>query len=157
MTGKWIAFFNAVIVAAKKDYKLNLIDTRQLVENDSVVYMKGTKSILYSIDKPIYDQVVPELHRVNDVPDVKEGMLVMNYPTNVISVNPTSTFLYRDEIFLVTNVSELGVKGVIINPYDNISLFYKLVKMRELVLKPFRIIRYSPSPKERVKLLISSL
>lgn len=157
MTGKWIAFFNAVIVAAKKDYKLNLIDTRQLVENDSVVYMKGTKSILYSIDKPIYDQVVPELHRVNDVPDVKEGMLVMNYPTNVISVNPTPTFLYRDEIFLVTNVSELGVKGVIINPYDNISLFYKLVKMRELVLKPFRIIHYSPSPKERVKLLISSL
>lgn len=53
---------------------------------------------------------------MNDVPDVKEGMLVMNYPMNVLSVNPTPTFLYRDEVFLVTNVSELGVKGVIINP-----------------------------------------
>lgn len=41
MTWKWTEFCNAVIMAAKKDYKLNLIDTRQIVENDSVVYMKG--------------------------------------------------------------------------------------------------------------------
>lgn len=41
----------------------------------------------------------------------------MNYPTAVLSPKSSPTFLNRDELFLITKVTELCVQGVILNPF----------------------------------------
>ena len=43
-------------------------------------------------------------------------MLLLNYPTEFVSRNPFESVLTRDEILYVTEIGELGVRGIVLNP-----------------------------------------
>lgn len=73
--------------------------------------------ISHSIEKSIYDQVQPSFTKVSALSEVKEGLLLMNYPTTLLSSSPSTSFLDFDEVFLITRVNELGVHGVVLNPF----------------------------------------
>lgn len=47
--------------------------------------------------------------------DLREGTLLMNYPTIVLR-KETYRLLPHDFVLLVTKVNEFGVKGLILNP-----------------------------------------
>ena len=123
LSNHWLHFCNDVIQSARNDYRVNLVDTTSIIENDCISYNKGifNFSLLFSIDKILYNQIKPVLQPVNQFSDLQEGLLIMNYPTTILATKPAIDLLYRDEILLVTQVNELGIKGVIVNPL--ISLF----------------------------------
>ena len=70
------------------------------------------------IDKEIYNQIQPEISQITSFSELRAGLILMNYPTNILSIQPHSTLLNKDEIFLITNVTELGIQGYIVNPYN---------------------------------------
>lgn len=65
----------------------------------------------------------------------------MNYPTNILSKQPFQTFLRRDDIYLITHVSELGIEGVILNPYTRFFVFI-LARIRAYNHRNSMIIHY---------------
>lgn len=119
LSNHWLHFCNDVIQSARNDYRVNLVDSTSIIENDCISYNKGifSFSLLFSIDKALYNQIKPTLQQINQYSDLQEGLLIMNYPTTVLATKPNIDLLYRDEILLVTQVNELGVKGVIVNPF----------------------------------------
>lgn len=58
---------------------------------------------------------------ITSLRDLSEGMLLLNYPTEFVSRNPFESVLTRDEILYITEIGELGVRGIILNPYDLLS------------------------------------
>ena len=58
---------------------------------------------------------------ITSLRDLSEGMLLLNYPTEFVSRNPFESVLTRDEILYLTEIGELGVRGIILNPYDLLS------------------------------------
>lgn len=69
------------------------------------------------IDRQIYDKMQLCLTTVNSVRDLEPGCLLVNYPTAMVSRNSFESVLERSEVFLITDVSELGIRGVTLNPY----------------------------------------
>lgn len=76
------------------------------------------------VDRELFEKM--QLHRcaVQSVKDLSPGSLLINYPTVMVSRNAFESALNRSEVFLITDVSELGVRGLVLNPYDPLqSLF----------------------------------
>lgn len=117
LSNQWLHFCNDVIQSARTDYRVNLVDTTSIIENDCISYNKGSFFFFssYLVDLSLYNQIKPSLHQVKHFSDLQEGLLLMNYPTTVLARKPASTSLYRDEILLITHVDELGIRGVILN------------------------------------------
>ena len=130
LSNHWLHFCNDVIQSARNDYRVNLVDTTSIIENDCISYNKGifNFSLLFSIDKVLYNQIKPVLQPVNQFSDLQEGLLIMNYPTTILATKPAIDLLYRDEILLVTQVNELGIKGVIVNPLISLFLLWLIRK-----------------------------
>ena len=65
----------------------------------------------------MYDEIQLYQSVVNSVRDLEPGCLLVNYPTAMVSRNSFESVLNRSEVFLVTDVGELGIRGVTLNPY----------------------------------------
>ena len=72
---------------------------------------------LYSLDKRFYSDVQLERQRVTSLRDLTVGSLLVNYPTEIVSRNPFESVLNRDEILFITDIGELGVRGIVLNPF----------------------------------------
>lgn len=79
---------------------------------------------LYSLDKAVYSHVQLERQQISSLRDLSVGSLLVNYPTEIVSRNPFDSVLSRDEILFVTDIGELGVRGIILNP---LGLLYCLM------------------------------
>ena len=70
---------------------------------------------VFMLDKSAYKDIQMERLPVETPTDLREGTLLMNYPTIVLR-KETYRLLPHDFVLLVTKVNEFGVKGLILNP-----------------------------------------
>ncbi|KAK8818927.1 hypothetical protein WA577_003037 [Blastocystis sp. JDR] len=104
---KMIDFCTAVLRSSSTEYKVNLNRCEDLFSNASLAYQK---------DQDVYEKVKPYVVNLTTESQLKEGTILLNYPTTVLSRKHTLHLLDRDELLFVTRVNELGVQGVILNP-----------------------------------------
>ena len=78
---------------------------------------------LYDLDKLFYSSVQLERQQMTSLRDLTIGSLLVNYPTEILSRNPFESVLNRDEILFITDICELGVRGIVLNPFRSISWF----------------------------------
>ena len=97
----------AVMQSSSSDYKVNLNRTAEMYRNTSLAFQR---------DQALYEPVKPSLVNVQDEMQLKEGCLLLNYPTTVLARKYHPRLLNRDEILFITRVNELGVQGVVLNP-----------------------------------------
>lgn len=109
-----IDFCTAVLRSSSTEYKVNLNRCEELFSNASLAYQK---------DQDVYAQVKPCIVNLTSESQLKEGMILMNYPTTVLSRKHMLRLLDRDELLFITRVNELGIQGVILNPYLLLSFF----------------------------------
>mgnify|MGYP001787320539 FL=1 len=76
---------------------------------------------LYDLDKRFYSSVQLERQQMTSLRDLTIGSLLVNYPTEILSRNPFESVLNRDEILFITDICELGVRGIVLNPFRSIS------------------------------------
>lgn len=55
--------------------------------------------------------------KITSLRDLTKGSILVNYPTEIASRKPFESILNRDEILFVTDICELGVRGIILNPF----------------------------------------
>ena len=107
-----INFCTAVLRSSSAEYKVNLNRCEDLFSNASLAYQK---------DQDVYEKMKPYVVNLTTESQLKEGTILLNYPTTVLSRKHTLHLLDRDELLFVTRVNELGVQGVILNPYPPLS------------------------------------
>lgn len=56
--------------------------------------------------------------KITSLRDLTKGSILVNYPTEIASRKPFESILNRDEILFVTDICELGVRGIILNPHN---------------------------------------
>ena len=66
----------------------------------------------------MYDEIQLSQSVVKSVRDLEPGCLLINYPTAMVSRNSFESVLNRSEVFLITDVGELGIRGITLNPYE---------------------------------------
>ena len=134
----FLQLFQDVFHSAENDYRINLTGKQQLFTNDSIAYNKGVHDylLLIMIDKEIYTQIQPAISQITSFSELRAGLILMNYPTTILSIEPNSTLLNKDEIFLITNVTELGIQGYVLNPYNIESSNDRIERMQEFRLRP---------------------
>ena len=76
---------------------------------------------LYDLDKRFYSSVQLERQQMTSLRDLTIGSLLVNYPTEILSRNPFESVLNRDEILFITDICELGARGIVLNPFRSIS------------------------------------
>ena len=73
---------------------------------------------LLCVDQELFEKMQLRRCVVQSVKDLSPGSLLINYPTVMVSRNAFESALNRSDVFLITDVSELGVRGLVLNPYD---------------------------------------
>ena len=71
---------------------------------------------IYYIDKDFYSDVKLLHQKITSLRDLTKGSILVNYPTEIASRKPFESILNRDEILFVTDICELGVRGIILHP-----------------------------------------
>ena len=75
----------------------------------------------YDLDKRFYSNVQLERQQMTSLRDLTVGSLLVNYPTEIVARNPFESVLNRDEILFITEICELGVRGIVLNPFRSVS------------------------------------
>ena len=107
------------------------------------------------IDEKALSKIGMCYQEVTSLRDLSEGMLLLNYPTEFVSRNPFDSVLTRDEILYITEIGELGVRGIILNPF--VLSFYIMLRPNPVVRKETKdgheitiITSRNPEPSRRV-------
>ena len=69
-----------------------------------------------NIDKSYYENLQIKPVIIEELCDLKVGTLLINYPTIFLQKKAYKP-LPNDAVFLITRITELGVKGLILNPF----------------------------------------
>ena len=107
-----------MLAAASRNYRTSLFPQGFSRETGSVAFHRG-RSIRFpsSTDEKKLATVGLAYQEIGSIRDLSEGMLLLNYPTEFVSRKPFDSVLTRDEILYITEIGELGVRGIILNPY----------------------------------------
>ncbi|KAK8821165.1 hypothetical protein WA538_005794 [Blastocystis sp. DL] len=103
----YLEFCDVVLAAASKNYRTNLLPRGPSRDTGSVAFHRDEKKL---------ERVGMSYQEITSLRDLSEGMLLLNYPTEFVSRNPFESVLTRDEILYITEIGELGVRGIILNP-----------------------------------------
>lgn len=115
-TNSYIELGMEISKASLRDYAIALLPTVAQTTNVSVSYERGYCLVrFFMLDKSAYKDIQMERLPVETPTDLREGTLLMNYPTIVLR-KETYRLLPHDFVLLVTKVNEFGVKGLILNP-----------------------------------------
>ena len=69
-----------------------------------------------NIDKSYYENLQIKPVIIEQLCDLKVGTLLLNYPTIFLQKKAFKP-LPNDAVFLITRITELGVKGLVLNPF----------------------------------------